>query len=362
MFQLSKQLLRCQSYGSFLPHPFVFEGTRAFQMGITYLIIALLLSRILHFKVLDWLLRISFSIWIIVIVVIFQHELRSGLARLEVTTFIYNFIGWTGDQGPGGWNLWHGFASLQAPQWMPDCHWTWNGNWICILKAVSLSTGRCLRRCYRAFFCLVLRCMMEVVIRGERDVAAAMFVPFVWKSQCGENSGYSSSGCLRFKQYTDALIVLVSEQTGEISITFEGHFIPVHDEEHFMKHLNQILGPTKKRKWRKIGFNQKLLLKVAKHYWPFWHGFMSSGCSMVKLGVNIDHIATSTGKGRIWSWSIPGCSCCSKRGLSPCCPFGVKTAGATPGPWCRSFACKPSKTRLNLEMSINLVLWRWPWP
>src|SRR5271168_1006558 len=61
-----------------------FEGTRAFQVlrGITYLIIALLLSQMLHFEVLNWLLRNFFSIWIIVIVVIFQHELRSGLARL----------------------------------------------------------------------------------------------------------------------------------------------------------------------------------------------------------------------------------------------------------------------------------------
>src|ERR1017187_1533783 len=61
-----------------------FEGTRAFQVlrGITYLIIALLLSQVLGFEVLNWLLRNFFSIWIIVIVVIFQHELRSGLARL----------------------------------------------------------------------------------------------------------------------------------------------------------------------------------------------------------------------------------------------------------------------------------------
>src|SRR5271170_2106743 len=61
-----------------------FEGTRAFQVlrGITYLIIALLVSQVLGFEVLNWLLRNFFSIWIIVIVVIFQHELRSGLARL----------------------------------------------------------------------------------------------------------------------------------------------------------------------------------------------------------------------------------------------------------------------------------------
>ena len=61
-----------------------FEGTRAFQVlkGISYLILALLLSQALHLEVINWLLRHFFSIWIIVIVVIFQNELRSGLARL----------------------------------------------------------------------------------------------------------------------------------------------------------------------------------------------------------------------------------------------------------------------------------------
>jgi DNA integrity scanning protein DisA with diadenylate cyclase activity len=46
-----------------------FEGTRAFQVlrGITYLIIALLVSQVLGFEVLNWLLRNFFSIWIIVI-------------------------------------------------------------------------------------------------------------------------------------------------------------------------------------------------------------------------------------------------------------------------------------------------------
>src|SRR5262249_17232458 len=50
--------------------------------GIMYLIIALLASEVLGFQVLHWLLRYFFSIGIIAIVVIFQNEIRSGLARL----------------------------------------------------------------------------------------------------------------------------------------------------------------------------------------------------------------------------------------------------------------------------------------
>ena len=57
---------------------------------------------------------------------------------------------------------------------------------------------------------------------------------------------------LGLSEHTDALIILVSEETGEISIANEGHFIAVHDEEHFMKLLNQILVPVKKKKHEKL--------------------------------------------------------------------------------------------------------------
>jgi len=61
-----------------------FEGTRAFQVlkGITILLIAFLFSQILGFNTLNWLLTKFFAISIIALLIIFQQELRHGLARL----------------------------------------------------------------------------------------------------------------------------------------------------------------------------------------------------------------------------------------------------------------------------------------
>ncbi len=61
-----------------------FEGTRAFQVlrGITYLVIAYLISQILGLDTIIWLLTKFFGISIIAILIIFQQELRQGLARL----------------------------------------------------------------------------------------------------------------------------------------------------------------------------------------------------------------------------------------------------------------------------------------
>ena len=61
-----------------------FEGTRAFQVlkGIIYILIAFLVSQILNLNTLNWLLTKFFALSIIAVLILFQQELRQGLARL----------------------------------------------------------------------------------------------------------------------------------------------------------------------------------------------------------------------------------------------------------------------------------------
>jgi len=61
-----------------------FEGTRAIQVlrGIIILLVAFFLFQKLELGVLDWLLTKLFAISVIVILIIFQPEIRGGLARL----------------------------------------------------------------------------------------------------------------------------------------------------------------------------------------------------------------------------------------------------------------------------------------
>ncbi|HQP10998.1 MAG TPA: diadenylate cyclase, partial [Candidatus Omnitrophota bacterium] len=69
-----------------------FEGTRAFQVfkGIIYLLVAFLISQIFGLDTLNWLLTKFFAISIIALIIIFQQELRHGLARLGQQHF-FNF-------------------------------------------------------------------------------------------------------------------------------------------------------------------------------------------------------------------------------------------------------------------------------
>ena len=84
-----------------------------------------------------------------------------------------------------------------------------------------------------------------VVIRGERVAASSCLFPLSDNPSVGKTVGTRHLAALGLSEHTDALIVLVSEETGEISIAFEGNFIEAHNEEQFMKIINRILAPSK---------------------------------------------------------------------------------------------------------------------
>ncbi len=231
-----------------------FEGTRAFQVlrGITYLIIALLASHLLGFDVLNWLLQHFFSIWIIVIVVIFQHELRSGLARLGQQHLFTISLGEPEIKALVN-EIYDTVSHLSKRK---------NGCLIAIEREMKLDLyvesgvvidGKVSSELLQSIFMPGTPLHDGgVVIRGERVAASSCLFPLSDNPSVGKTVGTRHRAALGLSEHTDALIVLVSEETGEICIAFEGHFIVVHNEEHFMKLLNQILAPAKKKSHEKL--------------------------------------------------------------------------------------------------------------
>ena len=61
-----------------------FQGTRGFQVlkGLFYLFVLFVISSLLGFEILYWLLTKFFALSLIALMIIFQQELRQGLARL----------------------------------------------------------------------------------------------------------------------------------------------------------------------------------------------------------------------------------------------------------------------------------------
>lgn len=228
-----------------------FEGTRAFQVlkGITYIVLAFLLSQILGFNTLNWLLTKFFGISIIAVVIIFQQELRQGLARL-------------GQQ--------HLFRlDLEESE---------------VIALVDEISSAAFKLAQKKIGCLVaierdsrLKTYIEsglvidskvssvliqsiftptsplhdggVIIRGERIIAASCLFPLSENPGLSKIIGTRHRAAIGMTEQTDAIVVLVSEETGEVSIAAEGRFIPIVNKERFANILKGLLvEETKKKK------------------------------------------------------------------------------------------------------------------
>ncbi len=227
-----------------------FQGTRAFQVlqGIAYLIIALLISQILGFEVLNWLLKNFFSIWIIVIVVIFQHELRSGLARL-------------GRQHLFSVSL--GESELKALiEEVADAVYRLakrkTGCLIAIERQMKLTmyieSGVQLDSKISSLLLQSIFMTQSplhdggVVICGERIAASSCLFPLSDNPSVSKTVGTRHRAALGLGEHTDALITLASEETGDVSVVFEGRFIKIDDQQHLENLLKEFLDPPKKVK------------------------------------------------------------------------------------------------------------------
>ncbi len=225
-----------------------FEGTRAFQVlkGIAYLIIALLLSQILGFQVLNWLLKNFFSIWIIVIVVIFQHELRSGLARLGQQHLFSIALG---------------ESELQALiEEVSDAVYKLSKRKIGCLIAIErqmkltmyIESGVALDS--RISSPLLQSIFMTqsplhdggVVIRVERIAASSCLFPLSDNPSVNKTVGTRHRAALGLSEHTDAVIALVSEETADVSVVCEGRFIKIDHQPHFVNLLKELLNPGQK--------------------------------------------------------------------------------------------------------------------
>lgn len=234
-----------------------FEGTRAFQViiGMTYLVVALLLSKVLDFEVLGWLLRNFFSIWIIMIVVVFQHELRSGLARLGQQHLFSLALGES--------HISNLLEDIGDAVYKLSKHKT--GCLIAIERKIKLNlyieSGMDLDSKISSPLLQSLFITSSplhdggVVIRGERIAACSCLFPLSENPMVSKTVGTRHRAALGLSEQTDAVILVVSEQTGDVSIALDGRFVAGQSQAHLVNTLKELFMPAKRRRRK----NEKLV-------------------------------------------------------------------------------------------------------
>jgi diadenylate cyclase len=228
-----------------------FEGTRAFQVlrGITYLIIAYLISQILGLDTIIWLLTKFFGLSIIALLIIFQQELRQGLARL----------------GQGHlFNISLGEAEMvEVIEEIADAAYKLSkkkaGCLIAIERETKLSSyaesgvsidGKLCSATLQSIFIPTAPLHDGgVIAKGDRIVAASCLFPLSDNPNFSKIVGTRHRAAVGLTEQTDAVVLMVSEETGEVSIACDGRFIPVANRERCFDILKEFLvRPPRKKK------------------------------------------------------------------------------------------------------------------
>jgi diadenylate cyclase len=200
-----------------------FRGTKAIPMiaGLTLVLLASRYSVNFGLHTLNWILQNFLTVGLLLVIIIFQPELRRALARF------------------GRQSILRFFSQAQETHMVDEIVRTAAslsekhiGALIAVERDTKLSNyveagvdidGKLSRRLLESIF--NPKSPLHdgaVVVNGGRVAAAACFLPLTINPAVDKDMGTRHRAALGLSEETDALVVVVSEETGNISLAVEG--------------------------------------------------------------------------------------------------------------------------------------------
>jgi diadenylate cyclase len=229
------------------------RGTRADQIlqGLAIvLLVGILISSVLHLTLLGWLLRNSIPAILIALPVIFQPELRRLLEYLGRSSRVVNLPGASISRGTERTVE----EICQAVTVLKERRHP--GALICIERSTGLqdyaATGVRLEGLVSAELLLSIFYPNSplhdgaAIIRGDRVVAARVVLPL--SEAVGEHAelGTRHRAALGLSEQTDAVVVVVSEQTGKVSLAEHGRLVQNVSDERLRRVLLLLRDPGRR--------------------------------------------------------------------------------------------------------------------
>ena len=205
----------------------MFRGTRAVQMlaGLGGLMIASFLARRLDLFSTSWILENFWSVWVLALVVLFQPEFRRALAQIGQSPLLQALLGARGEQqGHVIDDVVKAAESLAAKRM---------GALIVLERSTGLRNYAELGVPLDALVSADLLVSVflpysplhdgAVFIRDNRVAAAGCFLPLSRNTQLGRALGTRHRAAVGLSEETDAAVLVVSEESGRISLAVGGH-------------------------------------------------------------------------------------------------------------------------------------------
>lgn len=228
---------------------------RAGKLAVGMLIFfgVLLLSTALEMHAIQFIFRNFYQVGLLAVIIVFQPELRAGLEKMGTTPFsrLKNF---TSDAKE--------MANISADvdvlcEAVCDMSRTKTGALIVIERSTKLGeyikTGVLINAQMSSF---LLRNIFfnkaplhdgAVIIRGHRIFAAGCFLPLSTQEDIIQSLGTRHRAAIGMTEASDAIVIIVSEETGTISVAVEGSFKRNYKYNSLKQDLLKLLAPTAKQ-------------------------------------------------------------------------------------------------------------------
>lgn len=230
-----------------------FQGTRAVHvlMGLLFLAVIFNIAKVLELDTINWVLTKLFAVGVVAFLIIFQPELRRALARIGQNTMFGSFLkkGGTIDE------------VVQASE-------HFSRSKIGALLAIEREVG--LKNYIESGLAIDARVSAEllitlffpntpthdggVIVQGDRIAACGSLFPLSQDPHLSRSLGTRHRAAVGLTEETDAVAVVVSEETGALSVSVYGKLTRDLDGEGLRRVLTSLFRPAEeKTKWN-LGF------------------------------------------------------------------------------------------------------------
>jgi diadenylate cyclase len=217
------------------------KGTRSAQMYVGLLVIVLIgiLAREFDLIAVKWIVDSLKTVWLIAFVILFQPELRHALALFGRTRYFRSFL--RGDNYGVLGEIVRGVETLAERR---------HGALLAIERNTGLrnfvETGTSIDAKVSAELLVTLFSPGSplhdgaVIIHEDTVVAAACILPLSANPRTAASMGTRHRAALGLSEETDAAVIVVSEQTGGISVAFRGRMKQKLNEGELRSELSRI--------------------------------------------------------------------------------------------------------------------------
>lgn len=238
------------------------KNTRAWSLlkGVFLIMIFLVIAQILQMNTILWIARSVFQIAIIALIVVLQPELRKALEQLGKKNLIYTLLPFDMSKGEEG--LFSDKTVREITKACVEMGKVKTGALIVVKQKDTLAEYE--RTGIEVDGIVTSQLLINIfehntplhdgaiIVRGDRVTFATCYLPLSDNMQLSKELGTRHRAGVGISEVTDSLTVIVSEETGMISVAYGGRLTRGLSARELEEKLKSIQNKTTEEKERRL--------------------------------------------------------------------------------------------------------------